>query len=92
MLSDGTLLTRQLVLSNELVDKDAKIAAAERRPPKADTDLIRSLSSRIVEVAMWIGMATEQANHWPAPAAQGDGVRSRLARDSEAVFSAQACS
>ena len=84
-LSDGTPLTRHLVLSNQLVDKHAKIAAAERRPPKADTDLIRSLSSRVVEVAMWIGMATEQANHWPAPPSEGDGARSRFVRDSEAV-------
>ena len=84
-LSDGTQLNRHLVMANGLVDKHAKIAAAVRCPPPTDLRLIRSEADRVVSVAMWIGKATEAANHWPAPASGDPLAKARSVRDSEAT-------
>ena len=84
-LSDGTQLSRHLVLANGLVDRHAKIAAAVRRPPPTDTQLIHSEADRVVSVDMWIGKATEAANHWPAPDPGVPSARVRFVRDSEAT-------
>ena len=84
-LSDGTQLSRHLVLANGLVDRHAKIAAAVRRPPPTDTQLIQNEADRVVSVAMWIGKATEAANHWPAPHPEVPPATVRFVRDSEAM-------
>ena len=39
----------------------------------------------MVSVAMWIGKATEAANHWPAPESGDPLAKARYVRDSEAT-------
>ena len=84
-LSDGTPLTRHLVLANGVVDEHAKVAAEWRKPPPTDTRLIRSEANRLYGVAMWIGRATEAANHWPAPSSGEHQAKVGFVRDSEAT-------
>ena len=84
MLSDGTPLSRHLVLGNALLDKHAKIAAATFRPPPCDFDLIRADATRVREVARWIGLATELANHFPAPTSGTGEKPQEFMRDTEA--------
>ena len=49
-----------------------------------DTRLIRSEADRLYGVAMWIGRATEAANHWPAPSTAAHHAVHHYIRDSEA--------
>ena len=51
----------------------------------ADTRLIRSEANRLYDVAMWIGRATELANHWPAPSSREHLAKVSYVRDSEAT-------
>ncbi len=81
-LSDGSTLTIGHVRANALVDKHAKLAAGQFKPPACDFELIRRESSRLRDVAVWIGLATEVANHWPAPRDPSDTGPIKHIRDS----------
>ena len=67
------------------VDKHAKIAANTFRPLPSDVRLVRDEAASVTDIARWVGLATERANHHPPPGMQPPGAKHVHVRDSQAV-------
>jgi len=72
LIGDGSLLTAHHIAGNDSVDVNAKSVARRDRPSRKDMELVRTTASHVQEIALWLGMVTVLANHFPLPATSCD--------------------
>lgn len=60
--SDGSLVTREDIALNDLADRLAKKAVEAHRVPQGEIEAWKAKMAEVKERAMWIGVATFEAN------------------------------
>ena len=85
-LSDGSKMTHTDLESNDLVDALAKAQARKSPPTLSERSLIVTTSDLVTDIARWIGVCTEYANHFPMRSPEGGLMHVRDSQAKKKVY------